>query len=209
MNGLTHAGPIVKYLGLTVTDTGPKQTRRRKKTEDLCKVEPPLPIALLLPPEVQELVKQLVEEQVAITLNKFLHDLVDKVVLVEKPVTAPTAPAANESYKREILKQVQRQAPGFKQAIIRRKTFLLCGLLPAQAGEVRKAFQDKAVDFKFWFMGHSLKQLAASAASADAVIAMVDKFSHSAQDQIRKVGALYHPVHGGVGHIKATIEQLL
>lgn len=206
MNGLTHAGPIVKYLGLTVTDTGPKQTRRKKKTEDLCKVEPPLPIALLLPPEVQEFVKQLVEEQVAITLNKFLHDLVDKVVPVEKPVTAPTAPAANESFKKEAYKQV---VVGKKTTTVRRKTILLCGLLPAQAGEIKKTFQDRAVDFKFWFMGHSLKQLAASAASADAVIAMVDKFSHSAQDQIRKVGALYHPVHGGVGHIKATIEQLL
>lgn len=205
MNGLTHAGPVVKFLGLTVTDVGPKQ-KPRKKPEAEEAVSAEIPPVAKLPLEVQELVKQLVEEQVSYTLNKLLHDLVDSVVPVEKPVIAPDLPAANEAFRKEASKQ--EYPAGKKAASARRKTFLICGLLPAQAGEIRKTFQDK-LDFKFWFMGHSLKQLAASAASADAVIAMVDKFSHSAQDQIRKVGALYHPVHGGVGHIKATIQQLL
>lgn len=88
---------------------------------------------------------------------------------------------------------------------VRLKKVLIIGLLPKQANEIDRSFND-VLDIKF-LSGANQAQIKNAAAGADAIFAHTDHMNHSAEAAARSTAKKYIRVSGGLTSLKDAIEN--
>jgi len=90
----------------------------------------------------------------------------------------------------------------------RKMRVVVAGVLNSQARTLEERFSDQ-LDLRFWSKDQSHDALKQVLAHADVAVGMINFLPHSADGILKTSKVPYHPVSGGVTHIKATLEKLV
>ena len=85
---------------------------------------------------------------------------------------------------------------------------VVAGLLNGQARTIEEKYSEQ-LDLRFWSKDQSHETLKQILAHADVAIGMVSFLPHSADGILKSAKIPYHPISGGVTHIKAALEKLV
>ncbi len=228
ISGFSAVEATAKKMGIEITNLGKSHGPYSKKKAQT--VESPVPAVpaqektvTLTVSEVEAIVDRRVQE----ALNRMLHAWVDHVFPMPASVSAPIfvaetlakasensspAPAPASTAETGQQQQQPRHCPFPKQDEKKRvKKMTVVGVLPSQANAVSDIFGDDIVSLKFWKTGSSINQLGLMVASADEVILMTDKISHSHTEKVLSIvdAAHTHRVKGGVNALISKVQELL
>jgi hypothetical protein len=90
----------------------------------------------------------------------------------------------------------------------RKTRVVVAGLLNGQARTIEEKFSEQ-LDLRFWSKDQSHDALKQILAHADVAIGMVSFLPHSADGILKASKIPYHPISGGVTHIKQALDKLV
>lgn len=90
----------------------------------------------------------------------------------------------------------------------KRVRVIVAGALNSQARSLEESFGTK-LDLRFWSKDQSHDTLRQMLNHADHAVGMISFLPHSADGILKSAKVPYHPVQGGVTHLKSALEKLL
>lgn len=90
----------------------------------------------------------------------------------------------------------------------KRTKVVVAGPMNSQARTLEQKYSD-VLDLRFWTKDQSHETLKQMLAHADVAIGMVSFLPHSADGILKSAKIPYHPVSGGMTHIKQTLDKLV